>query len=267
MGAVQSMCGEGERRPWWCSVPCSCSGFRRVPGQSGGKLRWPSQLLSLFSAGLFCLTYCSWVPWVPCRDTIHQNILHHTTIEGPEDAEGEKGLFQLPQEVQSLRGRFVIPEVFLFQLMSCEICTPRNLMFSTLCTVRPLILTGACFGCDLWKSINIHIEHRFSSLRVLWHVLLFISALMLAGKGSVVFSIICWKRLARKLLHSCPLYLLYFCPTLTTTTTVPLTLLQRPLCSHLHSTTQHFPFPWRNYFHILIIWSIFNKIMSCMNHV
>ena len=164
MGAVQRMCGEGERRPWWCSVPCSCSGFRRVPGQSGGKLRWPSQLLSLFSAGLFCLTYCSWVPWVPCRDTIHQNILHHTTIEGPEDAEGEKGLFQLPQEVQSLRGRFVIPEVFLFQLMSCEICTPRNLMFSTLCTVRPLILTGACFGCDLWKSINIHIEHRFSSL-------------------------------------------------------------------------------------------------------
>ena len=73
-------------------------------------------------------------------------------------------MFQLPQEVQSLRGRFVIPEVFLFQFMSCEICTPRNLMFSTLCTVRPLILTGACFGCDLWKSINIHIEHRFSSL-------------------------------------------------------------------------------------------------------
>ena len=42
-----------ERRPWWCSVPCSYSGFGRVLGQMGGKLQCPSQLLSLFSAGLF----------------------------------------------------------------------------------------------------------------------------------------------------------------------------------------------------------------------
>ena len=39
---------------------------------------------------------------------------------------------------------YLIPEVFLFQLRSFKICTPRNLMFSTLSTVRPLILRGAC---------------------------------------------------------------------------------------------------------------------------
>ena len=48
---------------------------------------------------------------------------------------------------------FVIPEVFLFQFRSCEICTPRNLMFSTLSTVRPLMLRGVCSGCDLQKSM------------------------------------------------------------------------------------------------------------------
>ena len=46
---------------------------------------------------------------VPCRDTIHQSALHHITVESPEDADGERGLTQLPQEVQSLLGPFHDP--------------------------------------------------------------------------------------------------------------------------------------------------------------
>ena len=46
---------------------------------------------------------------VPCRDTIRQNALHHITVESPEDADGERDLFQPPQEVQSLLGLFQDP--------------------------------------------------------------------------------------------------------------------------------------------------------------
>lgn len=49
--------------------------------------------------------------------------------------------------------RFKIAEVFLFQLRSCQICTPRILMFSTLSSVCLLVLRGACSGRDLWKAM------------------------------------------------------------------------------------------------------------------
>ena len=60
-------------------------------------------------------------------DTIRQNTLHHTIVEEPEDADGERDLFQLPQEVQSLLGPFhdpwgvLIPAEVLRELHSEEL--------------------------------------------------------------------------------------------------------------------------------------------------
>ena len=78
-----------------------------------------------------------------------------TTVEGPEDADGEKACFSFLRKYSLCWAHFVNPEVFLFKLRSCEICTPLNLMFSTLSTVQPLMLRGACSDCDLQKLITI----------------------------------------------------------------------------------------------------------------
>ena len=131
--------GEGGRRPWWCSVPCSCSGFGKVLGQRGGKLWWPSQLLSLFSAGLFCLTYC--------RSTMSRyNMSERSPPNHCRKSWGcwwGDACFSFLRKYSLCWACFVVPEMFLFQLRSCEICTPRNLMFSTLSTVLPVMLTWA----------------------------------------------------------------------------------------------------------------------------
>ena len=61
---------------------------------------------NLCRAFLSAYIVCYTVAGLPCLDTVRQNALHHTTIESPEDADGERGLVQLPQEVQSLLGQF-----------------------------------------------------------------------------------------------------------------------------------------------------------------
>ena len=66
---------------------------------------------------------------------------------------GREACFSFHRKYSLCWVRFMIPEVFLFQIRSWEICTLRNLVFSTLSTVRLLILRGACSGYDLRKSI------------------------------------------------------------------------------------------------------------------
>lgn len=87
---------------------------------------------------------------VPYWYTLCQNTLNHTSVKGP--AGGEKGLFNFLRKCSVSWACFVITEVFLFQLRSWEICTPRNLMFSTLSTKQWLMLMGMCSVLVLWKS-------------------------------------------------------------------------------------------------------------------
>ena len=68
---------------------------------------------------------------------------------------GREACFSFLRKYSLCWALFMFPEVFSFQLRSCEKCTPRNLMFSTLSTVRLLMLRGVCSGCDLQKSIII----------------------------------------------------------------------------------------------------------------
>ena len=53
---------------------------------------------------------------------------------------------------------------FYFQPRSCDLCTPRNFMFFTLSTVRPLMLRVACSGCDLQKFVLSALSTRLLSL-------------------------------------------------------------------------------------------------------
>ena len=54
----------------------------------------------------------------------------------------------------------VIPEVFLFQLRSCEICTPRISMFSTqqILSTRPGMLSGPPAFCRLTLVRVLHLS-------------------------------------------------------------------------------------------------------------
>ena len=102
--------------------------------------------------GAFCLTYCSW-----------STMSRYNTLERspPHHCRKFRGCWWGEACISFLRkyslcwARFMKPEMFLLQLRSHELCTPRNLMFSTLSTVQPLMLRGACSGCDLQKSKTI----------------------------------------------------------------------------------------------------------------
>lgn len=67
---------------------------------------------------------------------------------------GREACFSFLRKCSLCWDRLKIAEVFLFQHRSYKICTPRNLMFSTLSTVQLLMLRGACSGRDL-KSMFI----------------------------------------------------------------------------------------------------------------
>ena len=64
------------------------------------------QLISLTVCGKKLLM---WLLEYHVEIQCENNALHHTTVEGPEDADGERGLFQLPQQRQSLLGLFRDP--------------------------------------------------------------------------------------------------------------------------------------------------------------
>lgn len=67
--------------------------------------------------------------------TVSEETLKYTSLKGREDTGRERDLFQHPYDVQSVLGPLCyIRVVFLFQLHS-----GRNLMSSTLSTVRPLM--------------------------------------------------------------------------------------------------------------------------------
>lgn len=122
----------------------------------------PFGSLKLSSAGLFCLTYCSWnamlMQYVRMLSTTHLSKVLRMLV-------GREACFSFLGKCSLCWSPFVIPEVILLQLRSCKICTPRNLMFSTLSIVRPLMLRGACLAHDLWKLMiiffcSVNVEHQ-----------------------------------------------------------------------------------------------------------
>ena len=99
MGAVQIMCSVPDD----VQCPAPAAALEEFMDRGEGNSDDPLSS-SHYSLQVFFVWHTA--AGIPCRDTIHQNALHHTTVESPEDAGGERCLFQLPQEIQSLLGPF-----------------------------------------------------------------------------------------------------------------------------------------------------------------
>lgn len=106
-----------------------------VPGLRVKRLRSPFLPLSPPSAGLFCPLHCSWrTMWRWSRWE------YYPSMESSEDTGGSAACFTFLRKYSLCWACFTIP------VRSSGICTPRNLMVSTLSPLELLMLRVGCSG-------------------------------------------------------------------------------------------------------------------------
>lgn len=143
---VQTHHVQGERGPLECYW--SFSGSRNCAAPSA------CDLLGLVNDSLksFPLSHCA--AGVPHRDAECWDALYRALIKGHQQSLNDVMSPEHSQEVRSLLGLFSSSHVFMLQLRSCLMWTPRKQKFSTFSTPFPLMIKGraSCFVRKRWDK-------------------------------------------------------------------------------------------------------------------